>query len=33
VVIHDVTGITGRRMSITMGIDAPTPEAFFSNVS
>jgi hypothetical protein len=31
VVIHDVTGITGRRMSITMGIDAPDPAAFFVN--
>ena len=30
VVIHDVTGITGRRMSITMGIDALDPQAFFA---
>lgn len=29
-VIHDVTGITGRRMSITMGINALYPEAFFT---
>lgn len=30
VVIHDVTGITGRRMSITMGIDAQDPNDFFN---
>jgi hypothetical protein len=30
VVIHDVTGITGRRMSITMGINALDPQSFFA---